>query len=141
MRARLVFISILAIFTLYFASTPALAAFNPLGSLCKSDAAKKSPTCQQNKEQNGTSKNPGIDLIQTAVNLIALLAGIVAVIMIVVSGFMFITAGGATPGQRSGDPNRIKSARTTLTNSLIGLVVIALAWAIVTFVTTQLGNT
>ncbi|HSW78883.1 MAG TPA: pilin [Candidatus Babeliales bacterium] len=141
MKARLIFISVLAVVALYFSSVPALATFNPLGSLCKSAAAQKSPTCQQNKNQNGSSKNPGIDLIQSAVSLIAVLAGIVAVIMIVVSGFMFITAGGATPGQRSGDPNRIKSARATLTNSLIGLVIVALAWAIVTFITNQLANT
>jgi hypothetical protein len=130
--------SLVLIMTLLF-TVPATAQFNPLGQACKN--APTNPACTQNKNQNGKTTNPTVDIIKTAANIIAVVAGIGAVIMIIVSGFMFVTAGGATPGQRSGDPNRIKSARSTLINALVGLVVIALAWTIVTFVTNNLIKT
>lgn len=115
-------------------ATPSAGAFNPFSSVCSNGNAGGSPTCQQNSGQNGKSTNPAVTTIETAVNIIATVAGIAAVIIIIVSGFQFITAGGAVPGQRSGDPNKIKSARATLTGAVIGLIIIALAWTIVTFV-------
>jgi hypothetical protein len=76
-----------------------------------------------------------VNIIHTAADLIAAVAGVAAVIVIIISGFQFVTAGGASPGQRSGDPNKIKSARAALTGAIIGLVVVVLAWTLVTFVT------
>ncbi|MBX4197655.1 pilin [Candidatus Saccharibacteria bacterium] len=130
---------LLAFFTpllLVASAGSAQAQFNPLSSACKK--APNSPTCQQNNKQNGKSTNPTVDIIKTAANIIAVIAGIGAVVVIIISGFMFVTAGGASPGQRGGDPNRIKSARATLIGAIIGLVIVALAWTIVTFVTDKL---
>ena len=131
---KLINLLLLAIlsFVFLFSSATANAAFNPLSDVCK--RAPTSPTCQQNAAQNGTSNNPAVKIIKTAVNIIAVLAGVAAVIVVIISGFQFVTAGGASPGQRSGDPNRVKSARASLTGAVIGLVIIALAWTIVTFV-------
>jgi hypothetical protein len=91
------------------------------------------PTCKQAKNQG--TKNPVISTIRTASNILAVVAGVAAVVMIMISGFRFITAGGVTPGQRGGDPNNVKTARATLLYSVVGLVVIALAWTIVRFIT------
>ncbi|OGL37905.1 hypothetical protein A3E49_01350 [Candidatus Saccharibacteria bacterium RIFCSPHIGHO2_12_FULL_49_19] len=117
--------------------TPAVdAQFDPLEDPCT--AAPDSPTCRQKEEQRTSGTNPiaGPDgIIQTAANLIALVAGIIAVITIIISGFIFVTAGGAIGGQRAGDnPTRAREARTVLTGAIIGLVVVALAWSIVSFV-------
>lgn len=97
--------------------------------------APDSPVCKQADQQTVKNTNPTVDIINSAATVIAVLAGVVAVIMIVVSGFKFATAGGAAPGQRSGDPNRIKNARATLMYSIIGLVVVALAWTLTRFIT------
>ena len=121
-----------AVLTILFMALPA-EAFNPFDSVCQN--APNSPTCQQNASQNGKTTDPAVNTIRTAANIIAIVAGIAAVIMIIIAGFQFVTAGGASPGQRSGDPNKIKSARATLSSALVGLVIIALAWTIVTFVT------
>ena len=49
---------------------------------------------------------------------------------------MYATAGGAAAGQRAGDnPTKAKNARLVLTNAVIGLIIIALAWVVVSFVT------
>lgn len=132
-------ITVLAWFLAILPASITLAAFNPVGDVCTS--APSSPTCQQVKAQNSSGKDPALHIIQAATNIIAAVAGVAAVIIVVVSGIMFVTAGGATPGQRAGDPNRIKSARSALTGALIGLVIIALAWTIVTFVTNKFIKT
>jgi predicted secreted protein len=113
--------------------------FNPLGGACAN--APANPACTQNKDQNGSNANPTVNIIRSAADVIALIGGIGAVVIIIISGFMFVTAGGVTPGQRSGDPNRIKTARATLTGAIVGLIIIALAWTIVAFVTDKLIKT
>lgn len=108
-------------------------AFNPLGDVCKNAGA--SSACQQNSAQNGSTEDPAVKIIHTAANIVAVIAGVAAVVVIIVAGFQFVTAGGVSPGQRGNDPNKIKSARSALVGAIVGLVVIALAWTLVTFVT------
>jgi hypothetical protein len=124
--------------TLLCLMSPPAHAFNIFNDACKGSEAAKSPTCQQAATQTQNNNNPAIDTINTAANILALVTGIAAVVMIIISGFKFVTAGGATPGQRAGDPNAVKSARATLTASIIGLVVVALAWTITRFITDRL---
>lgn len=65
-------------------------------------------------------------LISNVINILSLIAGIIAVIMIVVSGFKYITS--------SGDSAKVSSAKTTIIYAIIGLVIVALAQIIVRFV-------
>lgn len=58
--------------------------------------------------------------------IISIISGVIAVIMIMVSGFRYITSGG--------DAQKISSAKNTLVGAIIGLVVIVLARVIITFV-------
>ncbi len=64
--------------------------------------------------------------IKTIINLLSVLVGIVAVVMIVVAGFKYITS--------AGDSNKVSSAKSTLLYAIIGLVLVALAQIIVKFV-------
>lgn len=57
-------------------------------------------------------------------NIIAI-AGVIAVIFIIVSGVTYMTS--------AGDPGKIQKAKSTLLYSVIGLIVVALAYAIVNF--------
>jgi hypothetical protein len=140
MKLKMIFLSLASAIFLTISVSSALA-FNPLGTPCQNQNAAKSPTCLQNAQQNGKTTDPTVDIIKTAANIIAIVAGVGAVIVIIISGIMFITAGGASVGQRGGDPNRVKSARAALTGAIIGLVIVALAWTIVTFVTDRLVKT
>ena len=75
---------------------------------------------------NGQDNISGPDgVILKAANLISIIGGIAAVIMIMIAGFFFVTSGG--------DSNRTQTARKTLTYAVVGLVVIALARTIVVF--------
>ncbi|MBI4097875.1 MAG: hypothetical protein HY426_02440 [Candidatus Levybacteria bacterium] len=55
-----------------------------------------------------------------------LLAGIVALVLIIISGFKFVTSGG--------DPKQAEGARRTLTYAIIGLVVVLLSFAVISFI-------
>jgi hypothetical protein len=75
----------------------------------------------------GSDANPltGPDGILYKVSVVvALLAGTIAVVMIIAGAGQMISSGG--------DANKVKEARTKITHSLIGLVIIALAQTIVT---------
>lgn len=65
------------------------------------------------------------------VNVILGLAGIVLFIMIIIGGFQFISAGS--------DPKKVESARNTLTYAIGGMVLIALAFLILKFISTFTG--
>lgn len=65
------------------------------------------------------------NVAKSIVNLLSLLVGIVAVIMIIFGGFKYITSGG--------DANAAKTARNTILYAIIGLIVVALAQVIVRF--------
>jgi len=126
----LLFLSVFGLLTL-----TAGAQFDPFENPC--DSAPNSPTCQQVAEQQAAGTDPIAGpngIIQKAANLIAVVGGIIAVIIIIVSGIMFITAGGAVGGQRAGDnPNRARQARGALIGAVIGLIVMVMAWTIVSF--------
>jgi hypothetical protein len=104
-------------------------AYNIFGDACSGSAAN-SPTCQQAraKGSEGTNSITGSNnIINTAANIIALITGIAAVIMIIISGFTMITSGG--------NAESFKTARQRLLAAIIGLVIVALAWLIIRFVT------
>lgn len=87
--------------------------------------------------KSAVCKDPGGDplagpdgLLIKLTNIVAYIAGIAAIIMIIISGINFMTA--------SGDPAKVSSARSSLTNAIIGLVVIIMAKAIITYVVVRL---
>lgn len=77
----------------------------------------------------GSTPSNGINLnnaVSGIVNILSIVVGVAAVIMIIIAGLRFITA--------NGDSNQIASARTAIIYALVGLVVVALAQTIVKFV-------
>jgi hypothetical protein len=72
------------------------------------------------------------DIVHTIVNLLSAVVGIVAVIMIIVGGFRYITSGG--------NDTSVTSAKNTILYAIIGLVVVALAQLIVRFTLSKLTN-
>lgn len=117
-----------ALFTvLILGGASAAAAQNPAynGVQCNG-AAAASPVCSA-KATDPLTGNNGI--IVKATNLIALIAGIAAVIIIIIAGISFITS--------SGDASKVSRARESIIYASVGLVVIVLARAIITFVVSK----
>jgi hypothetical protein len=78
--------------------------------------------------EDATSKIDSI--VHTIVNLLSAVVGIVAVIMIIVGGFRYITSGG--------NDTSVTSAKNTILYAIIGLVIVALAQLIVRFTLNKL---
>lgn len=104
----------------------------PLFSGCDSSTTTAAVCQDKDKTQEHTNnsfygKN---GILTRIVGLYALATGVVSVIMIIVAGFKLVTS--------SGDPNNIKSAKNTITFAIAGLMIAALAGAIVQFVLNKL---
>lgn len=88
-------------------------------------------------DNNGNTAAERIDqIVSQVINLLSLAVGVVAVIMIIVGGFKYITSGG--------DSGNVTGAKNTILYAVVGLIVVALAQVIVRFVVdraTLTGNT
>jgi type IV secretory pathway VirB2 component (pilin) len=62
---------------------------------------------------------------------VSYIAGICAIIIIIVSGFMYVTSGG--------DPGKISNAKDAVLYALIGVVIAIVAQAIIIFVLNKIG--
>lgn len=115
----------------FVAAVPIQAAFDPLEEACSQGTASTSPACQQAAGQgtNDPVAGPG-GVINKAANIIALVAGVGAVIMILLGGFFYVTAGGNT--ENAG------KAKARIVSAFVGLVVVALAWVLVRLVTDRI---
>lgn len=65
-----------------------------------------------------------------AINTVLYVAGLLAVVMIIVSGIQMTTS--------AGDSGKVAKAKQTMTYSIVGLAIVLLAYAIVNFVVGQL---
>lgn len=88
------------------------------------DEASESKVCQ------GTNKNSLNGLIVNVVNLLIMITGVIAVIMIVIGGIRYTTS--------AGDAGQTKTARDTIIYAIAGLVVAIMAYAIVNLVLSKL---
>lgn len=66
------------------------------------------------------------DIIKVVINILSVVVGVVAVIMIIFGGLKYITSGG--------DSSNVSSAKNTIIYAIVGLVIVALAQFIVRFV-------
>lgn len=92
------------------------------GDVCSSSASaevKKAAGCSGNS--NALPK-----AIQSILNAVILVAGLVSVTFIIIGGVHYMTS--------SGDAAKVKKARDTILYAVIGLIICALAFAIVNFV-------
>jgi type IV secretion system pilin len=114
---------ILSVALLAAFAMPALATSSVLA------ASPKAEICQGLGQVSGSCSGGSSDInhaLKSAINILSFVAGVVAIIMIIISGLKFITA--------QGDSSGVASARSSLIYALVGLVVAALAQFIVHFV-------
>lgn len=75
------------------------------------------------------------DLKETVINILNWLLGImalVAVVMIIIGGFTWLTAGG--------NEEKVDKAKKIISAAVIGLIIVLLAWAVVIFVARTTAN-
>jgi hypothetical protein len=70
-------------------------------------------------------------VVATVINILSIVVGIVAVIMIMIAGFSYVTS--------AGDSSKISGAKNTITYAIVGLIVVAFSQMIVKFVLHKVG--
>lgn len=122
------------LFTALFVAAPAAQAVPYFAADAKTDVCNTigdvSPETAGSNCESPAGKNVN-GIIRFGINLISILAGVIAVLMIILSGFKYITA--------QGDANQISSAKRTLLYALVGLVLVAISQALVRFVLFKAG--
>lgn len=81
---------------------------------------------QKDLNLQGAPTNVGSNQIESLLMTVYVIAGIVAVIAIVIGGVRYTTSGG--------DPSGVKAAKDTVLYAVVGLVVVIMAAAITDFV-------
>jgi hypothetical protein len=69
-------------------------------------------------------------IVLAIIDILSTIAGIVAVVFVIVGGFKFVTS--------NGSPERVASARKTLTNAAIGLIIAIVATQLLSFIAARL---
>jgi hypothetical protein len=124
------FLSILLISSsLFLLNTSIAAAFNPYSGVdCSTSGGSGSAICtDKSNTSNPISGSNGI--IYKITIIVAFVAGTAAIVLIIISAIKFMTSGG--------DPQKVASAKGTLLNVIIGLVIISLASSIITYVVSK----
>ncbi len=124
------FVSLLIAFTVL---TPlAVSAHSYVGATSTESACDTLKGINPDSEGCGASQGGVNNIIKVALNLLSFIAAVIAVIMVFVSGFKYMTA--------QGDAAQISSAKKSLVYALVGLVVVASAQFIVKFVLARSFN-
>ena len=105
-----------------FVSTPVFADSDP----CSESLPQVVRNANNCGNSNGTTNTGIADVLAGILNSVIGIGGIIAVIFIVVGGITYMTS--------TGDPGKTKKAKDTILYALIGLVVCAMAFAIVNWV-------
>ncbi len=71
------------------------------------------------------------NLVSTIIGFLTVVAGLAFIIYLIIAGFSWITAGG--------DPEKIKRAQQNITNALIGIIIVVIAYAVTAIVGSLLG--
>lgn len=78
-------------------------------------------------DDSGATAAQRVDqIVEQIINILSLVVGVVAVVMIIIGGFKYVTSGG--------DSGNVTGAKNTILYAVVGLVVVALAQVIVRFV-------
>lgn len=125
-KMKSIILSLLAVAALSLTLVPLpVGAVDTGFSACTGDNAN-STICKGSKTD---SLNP---FLKTGVNVMFILVGALAVIMIIYSGIQYVIS--------AGDSGKVAKAKNTLTYSIVGLIIAFLAYAIVNWIIAQIQN-
>lgn len=81
----------------------------------------------------GLSKEDPRTIIANLIKVVLGFLGTIAVLLVIYSGFLWMTAGGK--------PDNIKKAKDIMSAAVIGLIIILISYGVTIFVTNTLSNT
>lgn len=144
MRSLKLFAALLFSFGIFAVAAPAptVSAFELFGDGCEQIAGTNTEVCGPCKDNPDATackdskdgKNPiyGPDgIIATVVNILTLIIGIAAVIVIIIAGIQYMLS--------TGDPTKVNNSKNAILYAVAGLVIAAMAQIIVRFIISRLS--
>jgi hypothetical protein len=111
----------------------AYAQFNPLEQTCESAGGGGDAAAICNEAADPGDRVTGNNgIIVRVANMLAILAGIIAVIVIIISGITMMTS--------EGDAGKVAKSRSTIIYVVVGLFAVVLSRTIVVFIITRVMN-
>ena len=71
------------------------------------------------------------EMVNQIISIILIVVGVLAVVYLIYGGIQYVTAGG--------DAEKATKGRTTITNAIIGIILIVASWAIYSFIIRDFG--
>jgi hypothetical protein len=108
------------------------AQFNPIEKPC--EGVTDSAVCNEANNGQVPGEQPLVGengILTTATNILSLVAGIIAVIIIVIAGIQMTLSGG--------DGQKVSNSRNTIIYAAVGIAVIIFARALVLFIINKIG--
>lgn len=122
--STLMFMTPVAVPAIAYAAVTPTDIKNNLCSGSNFDLTGGTTDCNTNADESSFNNT-----LRRIINIISVIVGVIAVIMIIWGGLRYITSGG--------DSTRVGNAKNTILYALIGLIIVALAQVIVRFVLNQ----
>lgn len=107
------------------------AAVEVIDPACQNADPNNLPTVCQDSKGGGDPLFGPDGVLTTVVNILSVIAGIVAVFVILISGAKMITS--------AGDSNSVKEARNALLYAVVSIVIVASAQILVRFILNKIG--
>ncbi len=99
---------------------------------CSSNSSLSSTNVCSTINNNAHTGNPISNIINSILNIFSYVAGILTVILMIVSGFRYSSS--------SGDSNKVTQAKQTLTYALIGLAFVIISRTLMLLVFSKVKN-
>jgi TRAP-type C4-dicarboxylate transport system permease small subunit len=101
--------------------------------LCAGVNLDVNSNCNTGGLSQGQANQKLNNIIHTIINLLSVVVGVVAVIMIIIGGLRYITSGGSDTS--------VTGAKNTILYAIIGLIIVALAQVMVRFILSKVTQT
>lgn len=131
-RITYYFSTILIAFALFASATPVLAQGFTSADTGLSETAQKAGFDITAACQHGASGGCIPYFIGVVVNVLLGLFGSLFLVLIMYGGFQYMFA--------QGEPEKIKSAKTTIVNAILGMIIVAASYAIANYVLTAISG-
>ncbi len=135
-RLLVLFVTLASVLTVIFSGSLVQAQSPDIqGGLCAGANFDLTPGAPYTADcSNGTEAEDKLnELVRKGINLLSVIVGVVAVVMIIVGGLRYVTSGG--------NDSSVTGAKNTILYAIIGLIVVALAQVIVRFVLNNVTTT
>jgi len=103
---------------------------NNVDDVCTVQGASTSTFCQSKSKGDNPIAGPN-GAINRAVTIFSIIAGVAAIIIIVIGALQYVLSGG--------ESSNVDKAKNTILYALVGLVIIVIAQAIIRFVLSKVG--